>query len=124
MRLGVQMDKILAKGLCFRGCHGVLAQEKIIPQKFIIDLEMDTDFTQAVESDDISRTVDYSEVYNEIRQIIEEQSFNLLETLANYIATRLLEKFNLQAVELTLYKPEAPVEGVFDYFAVKIKRNA
>jgi dihydroneopterin aldolase len=50
-------------------------------------------------------------------------SCNLLEALAERIAQKLLQNFPLSVVDVTIYKPEAPVEGEFDYFAVKIRRR-
>lgn len=117
------MDKIIARGLTFSGCHGVLPREKTIPQKFIVDLEMHLDLREAGLRDNLELTVNYDEVFHQVKSIVENESYNLIEALAEKIAGVLLNKFPLQVVEVTLYKPDAPVEGEFDYFAVKIKRE-
>lgn len=117
------MDKITAKGLTFKGCHGVLPKEKTTPQEFIVDLEMFLDLRAAGLKDDLNLTVNYDEVFHQIQDIVENESYNLIEALAEKIAGELLVRFPLQAVEVTVYKPEAPVEGNFDYFAVTIKRT-
>lgn len=113
----------MARGLRFQGCHGVLAQEKDHAQTFVIDLDLYTNLHAAGVSDDLKDTVSYDEVFHYVKKIVEGESFNLIEALAENIAASLLLRFPLQAVEVTVYKPEAPVEGKFDHFAVQIYRR-
>ena len=117
------MDKIIARGLKFDGCHGVLAVEQNTPQEFGIDLELYLDLSPAGLTDDLKLTVDYDQVFHCVRKIVENESFKLIETLAENIARTILESFAVTAVEVSVYKPNAPVEGMFDYFAVKILRH-
>lgn len=116
------MDKIMARGLTFTACHGVLESEKVIPQTFQVDLDLYLDLQAAGLSDDIKDTVSYAEVYEQVRKIVETESYDLLEALAENIAASLLFCFPLQGVEVTVFKPHAPINGNFDYFAAKIKR--
>lgn len=116
------MDKIMARGLTFTACHGVLPAEKIVPQTFQVDLDLYLDLQVAGMSDDLKDTVSYAEVYEQVSKIMEKESYNLLEALAENIAASLLFCFPLQGVEVTVYKPQAPINGKFDHFAVKIKR--
>lgn len=116
------MDKIIARGLTFTGCHGVLATEKVVPQIFKVDLDLFLDLRGAGMSDDLKDTVSYAEVFEQVRKIVENEHYNLLEALAENIAASLLLCYPLQGVELTIYKPNAPVDGIFDHFAVNIKR--
>jgi 7,8-dihydroneopterin aldolase/epimerase/oxygenase len=117
------MDKILLTGLQFRGFHGVLAEEKALGQRFIIDLELMGDFRLAAENDDILRAVNYAEVYTEVKQIVEGTDYNLIEGLAECISSRLLDKFPLLGVVIRVNKPQAPIPGVFGNVAVEIKRG-
>jgi dihydroneopterin aldolase len=117
------MDKILARGLRFMGCHGVLPGEKTEPQVFIIDLELFLDLRPAGREDSLELTVDYSQVYEAVKKIVEQNSFNLIEALADNIASNILDDFPVQSAGVTVYKPQAPVEGQFDYFAVSIQRD-
>jgi dihydroneopterin aldolase len=117
------MDSIIARGLSFKACHGVLPGEKIDPQPFKVDAELFLDLQAAGEQDDLSLSVDYDKVYHLVRDIVEGPSCELLEALAEKIAQALLAKFPVTAVEVTVYKPQAPVAGEFDYFAVNIKRR-
>lgn len=116
------MDKIIAKGLAYKGCHGILPQEKTSPQSFIVDLELWVDLRNAALHDDIGMTIDYADVYKEVGRIIADNSFNLIETLAENIARQILAAYPVEAVDITVYKPEAPVVGDFEYFAVKMIR--
>lgn len=116
------MDKIIAKGLSFQACHGVLPQEKNTKQTFIVDLVIYTDLQNAGISDDLRDTVSYDEVFHKVKAIVEEQHFNLIEKLAETIAATLLNLFPILGVEVTVHKPDAPVNGNFNYFAVEISR--
>ena len=116
------MDKILMKGLRFVANHGVLPQEKLMRQPFVVDLEMYLDTHTAGQSDDVRDTVDYNDVYLTVKSIMEGKSRNLLEALAERIAKRLLENYPILGVKVRISKPEAPVDGVFDSFGVEIER--
>jgi len=117
------MDRIIAKGLLFYGKHGVLASEKETVQRFIIDLVLYKDLQEAGQKDDLIYTVNYAMIFNDIREIVENKTFNLIEALADNICEMILSKYAVESVEVTVYKPDAPVNGDFDYFAVEIKRN-
>ncbi|HBQ24860.1 MAG TPA: dihydroneopterin aldolase [Syntrophomonas sp.] len=118
------MDSIIARGLSFNACHGVLEGEKTTPQLFQVDLELFLDLQAAGQQDDLNLTVDYEQVYKLVQNVVEGPSCSLIEALAEKIAQALLKRFPLLAVEVIVYKPEAPVEGEFQYFAVKIRRKA
>ncbi|MBO8159752.1 dihydroneopterin aldolase [Thermosyntropha sp.] len=117
------MDKIIAKGLTFTACHGVFPEEKINPQRFKLDVIMYRDLGLAGKNDDLKLTVSYDEVYCTVKEIVEGKSFDLIEALAEKVAEEVLNRFPLEAVEVTVYKPDAPVKGDFDYFAVQIYRQ-
>lgn len=116
------MDKIVAQGMRFNACHGVSPEEKRNPQPFIVDLELSLDLDKAGRSDHLEDTVDYGAVFQCVQDIVEGPSFNLLEALAQAIAERLLAEFTLEAVKVSVKKPEAPVKGDFKYFSVIIER--
>jgi len=117
------MDSIIARGLIFQACHGVEAQEKVVPQTFIVDLEMFLDLEKAGRTDDLHNTVNYDQAFHLVEGVVTGPSYDLIEALGDQIARTLLAAFAiLKSVEVTVYKPEAPVQGEFAYFAVKIKR--
>lgn len=116
-------DRITLTGVGSVGYHGVLDSEKQTGQPFFVDITMFTDFTRAAASDDVVDTVNYAEVAETIREIITGESLNLIETLAENIAVAVLARFPLQAVELTVHKPKAPIEVTFSDVSVTIFRE-
>lgn len=118
------MDKIILKTLKFAGCHGVLPQEKNRPQTFVVDANLLLDLKTAGQQDSLEASIDYGQVYLKVKHIVEDNSYNLIETLAENISQRLLQDFPLlEAVEITVYKPDAPVAGEFEHMAVQIYRS-
>ncbi|MEQ8202053.1 MAG: dihydroneopterin aldolase [Syntrophomonadaceae bacterium] len=118
------MDSIIARGLTFRAYHGLYEQERQQGQDFRVDLEMFADLAGAGQSDRIEDTIDYARVFRLVEEIVTATRFNLIEALAENIAHSLLASFpRLKAIEVMVYKPEAPVQGEFEYFAVKIFRS-
>lgn len=118
------MDKIIMKNLSFFGYHGVLKEENILGQKFFIDIELYTDLTKAGVSDCVEDTIHYGEVYNEVRKIVENKRFKLLEALGENIASTVLNEFSkVNEICIKIRKPEAPVNGIFDYFGIEIRRK-
>lgn len=117
------MDKMILKGLEFQACHGVLPREKQEKQPFIVDAVLYLDLTPAGTSDDLNRGIDYNRVYHTIKAVVEKNTFNLIETLAEQVAARLLKDYPVGAVEVTVKKPRAPIAGRFQYVAVHIRRE-
>ena len=120
------MDKILMNNLGFYGYHGVLKEESILGQKFFFDIELYLDTKLAGITDDMNKSVSYAEVYDVVKNIVENKRFNLLEALSHNIAMEILERFELiEEIMVRVKRPEAPVNGIYDYFGVEIwrKRN-
>ncbi|MGL5717599.1 MAG: dihydroneopterin aldolase [Paraclostridium sp.] len=118
------MDKILMNNLGFYGYHGVFKEESVLGQKFFLDIELYLDTKEAGVTDDMNKSVSYGDVYVLVKQIVENERFNLLEALSHNIAKRILAEFELiKEVMVRVKKPEAPVNGIYDYFAVEIRRN-
>jgi dihydroneopterin aldolase len=118
------MDKIIMKNLKFYGYHGVLPEEQEDGQNFIIDLEMYLGLHKAGTSDDIKDTVDYSRVYGIIKEITESNKFRLIEKLADSISGEIMSIYKeIEKVSVTVKKPEAPIDGDFDWVGVQILRS-
>lgn len=116
-------DRIKLTGISCLGYHGVLETEKQTGQPFLVDVTLYTDFSKAAESDQVEHTINYAEVAEVIRQILTGPSLDLIETLAEQIAQALLSSFPLQALELTVHKPQAPIEVTFADVSVTIFRE-
>lgn len=104
-------DKICLEGMIFYGFHGVYPEEKSRGQRFIVDLELITDLSQPGQSDALEDTVNYGEVYSLVREVMEGRSHNLMESLAHLIAARVLERYNVEEVKVTVHKPDSPIKG-------------
>ena len=118
------LDQINARGLQFNACHGCLPEEKSRPQPFIVNAILCLDLSEAIVTDDLACTIDYGQVHRIIAHIMEGPPVNLLESLAGRIARDLLQAFpRLQAVEVEVQKPEAPVPGQFEHFSVRVQRT-
>lgn len=101
------MDKIFIKGLALEAVLGVYAHEKGVKQPIKIDLEFYLSTTQSAKSQLLKDTIDYDLVAQEIAKIVADKEFELLESLAEHIADCLLQKFKMQKLECTIYKPQA-----------------
>jgi dihydroneopterin aldolase len=115
------VDRILLEGMAFTGRHGVLPAERELPARFRVDVELSADLKSAGASDLLADTVDYSEAYALIREIVEGEPCNLLETVAEKIAGRLLRLERVQAAPVRVAKTP-PLDGEFRSFAVEVRR--
>jgi dihydroneopterin aldolase len=116
------MDKIRLKNMVFAACHGVEAHEKEVPATIEVDLEVETDLRTAGHTDDLNETVDYSKIYGEVARIVTGKSRNLLESLAEEIAARVLRIDGCSATTVTVRKLNPPVGGACDSAEVEVRR--
>lgn len=117
-------DRIALSGLTAVGHHGVFDHERRDGQEFSVDLVLHLDLRPAGSSDELTRTVHYGEVAEAVHEEIVGPSVDLIEALAERIAARLLrEQALLEAVEVTVHKPHAPIEVAFRDVAVTVLRG-
>jgi len=99
-------DRILLEGMVFHGRHGTLPAERELGQPFVVDVELYLSLRPAGLSDDLSRTVDYGEVHQQAREVVEGPPANLTETVAERIAAAVLKEHPLvEAVRVKVSKP-------------------
>lgn len=116
-------DQIIITGLRAVGHHGVFAHERTHGQEFIVDLVVGTDVSTAAHTDALSRTVDYGTLAVIVHEQITGEPVQLIETLAEQIATACLRHDGVDVVEVTVHKPQAPISVPFDDVAVRIRRT-
>lgn len=116
-------DKVSLEGMVFYGYHGVKPEEKALGQRFLVDIEAEADLSQAGTSDNIADTVNYSRMFRLAREVMEGPSHNLLESLAQTIASRILTELGPQAVRVRIRKPSAPVPGALAAAVVEVYRH-
>ena len=118
------MDRIILKGMTFYGYHGATPQERERGQPFVVDVEMELDLSVPGRSDDLRDTVDYSAVHGVVREVVEGPGRNLLESVADGLAQRLLSDFPLESVTVRVAKPHVPIRGAtLEGAAVEIQRR-
>jgi len=119
-------DRIVLSNMQFEGTHGVLDEERLAPQPFEVDVELHLDLAPAGQSDDLARTADYRRAFEICRDVIEGPTCQLLETLAERIAARLLAEYRqvgVSEVVVRIRKPAVMLPGELDSAAVEIRRG-
>ena len=116
-------DRIVLANMRFQGRHGVHEWEQLTAQPFEVDVELLLDLQPAGIDDDLELSVDYGQVYECVRQIVESTSFRLLEALAEAISHELLADFDVTEVVVRVRKPEVRLDGPLDYAGVEIHRQ-
>ncbi|GAA1174514.1 hypothetical protein GCM10009584_14710 [Ornithinimicrobium humiphilum] len=116
-------DLIRLTGVRAYGHHGVLEHERRVGQDFVVDVTMSVDLRAAGESDDLARTVNYAEVAADVVAVVTGPPHDLIETVAEEIAARTLARPLVEAVEVTVHKPQAPVGVPFGDVEVVVRRE-
>jgi 7,8-dihydroneopterin aldolase/epimerase/oxygenase len=117
------VDQIILKGMPFFGYHGVLAEETVMGQRFIVNVELSVDLSRPGVSDTVADTVNYAEVYQLVKQIVEGPPRKLIEAVAERIASEVLGHYTMvKSVMVEVEKPGAPIPGIFEQVSVKINR--
>jgi len=118
------VDKICVSGMMFYGYHGVYSEENKLGQRFKADVILKLDLRPAGKCDDLDKTVNYGDVYNVTKQIIEGPPKNLVEAVAEEIADQLLKTFSrVQECFVRVIKPDPPIPGHYDSIAIELTRS-
>ena len=118
------MDKITIKNLKLFAYHGVNPEEKENGQNFLIDINYYVDIKKACQSDSLEDTVSYAKVVKTARAAFTKNKYDLIERAAQAMADAIFESFDsIFKLEITLKKPQAPVNADFEYMAVTIIRE-
>lgn len=117
-------DRIILTGMVFYGYHGVTDDEQRLGQRFIVDVELETDTRSAGQQDDITQAVNYAAVYASTRDVVEGAPRRLIEAVAEGIAGRVLEEQPVRGVRVRVTKPSPPIPGaVMSGAAVEVYRR-
>ena len=115
-------DRITLTGVRATGYHGVYEHERREGQIFIADVVLELSLADAARSDDVTDTVHYGEFADQVAAVLSGDPADLLETVAQRIADRALAYARVDAVEVTIHKPQAPIAVPFDDVSVTIRR--
>jgi dihydroneopterin aldolase len=116
-------DRIALIGLRGHGHHGVLAAERLDGQEFVVDLVLHLDTRVAAATDDLTDTVSYATLARAVMDVIVGEPVALVETLAQRVADVGLADRRVDAVDVTIHKPAAPVPVPFADVTVTIRRH-
>lgn len=116
-------DRIELRGLTVRGRHGVLDHERAGGQDFVVDITVWIDLVDAAASDELSDTCDYGVLAQRAADIVAGPARNLIETIAGEIAEDIMRDQRVDAVEVTVHKPGAPMPQTFADVAVVARRS-
>jgi 7,8-dihydroneopterin aldolase/epimerase/oxygenase len=118
------MDKIFVNQMDFYGYHGVFPEENTLGQRFRVDLMVLVDLKKAGEIDELEHSVNYGELFQVCKEIVEGKPYKLIEAVAEKIAETVLQQFTLVSeVTIKVIKPDPPIPGHYRSVAVEITRS-
>jgi len=118
-----RLDRLAVRGITVTGHHGVFDFERHAGQRFVVDLVLGLDTRPAAAGDELDRTVDYGAVVSRVVEAVENDPVDLIETLAQRIADVCLTDPRVEWAEVTVHKPEAPIEATFEDVTLTITRS-
>lgn len=117
------LDRIVLTGLRATAFHGVLEHERRDGQLFLIDVAVHLSLHEAATSDDLDDTVHYGVLAEKIVAAVESDPVDLIETVAERVATVALSFSRVATVDVTVHKPNAPITVPFDDVSVSLTRS-
>lgn len=116
-------DRITVTGIRSIGYHGVYEHERREGQVFVADVELELSLADAAASDDVADTVHYGELSERVAAILAGEPADLLETVADRIVRAALAFERVDAVTVTVHKPQAPIPVPFGDVSVTLTRR-
>jgi 7,8-dihydroneopterin aldolase/epimerase/oxygenase len=117
-------DTIFVTGLIIHAHHGVMEHEAHVGQRFVLDLELAADLSDASHSDKLIDTISYSAIVEVASAAFTAQSYKLVEAAAGAVADAILAAFGrISSVRVTVHKPQAPIAAIFTDVGVTLLRT-
>lgn len=117
------MGLIEIEGMQFYAYHGHFEAERVVGNKFQVDLRFKTDSSVAAISDDLNDTVNYQEVYNLVKSQMMVKS-HLLEHVARRILDSLFQKFpEIKKARVKISKLNPPMNGEIEKVSVTLSKK-
>lgn len=116
-------DRIELRGLTVRANHGVFDHERRDGQDFVVDITVWIDLKSAAASDDLADTLDYGALAQRAADIVAGPPRQLIEAVAGDVAEDVMQDQRVQAVEVVVHKPAAPIPLEFADVAVVARRS-
>jgi dihydroneopterin aldolase len=118
----VGQDILRLEGMHFFGHHGCLEEERRAGVHLDVDVEVRTDIRAASSSDRVEDTIDYSRLVEVCRKLVEEEQFQLVETVAERLASALLDEPRATWVRVRVGK-RPPLAAAVEQFSVTVERQ-
>lgn len=115
------MDRISLRGMSFFARHGVSEAEREVGQRFEVDVDMFADIRKV--GDDLKKTIDYQDVYKQVAVVVCDNSYHLIEALAEHLADAILSNQLVEEVTVRVRKIHPPIEGQVGAAEVEITRG-
>lgn len=118
------MDKVLLKDLSIFARYGLFDAEAELGQRFVIDVEIGDDLSEAEERDDADGTIDWADLVETVTKAFTERRYKLVEAAANAVAEPLFARFRIaRSVRVEIRKPSAPIEAIFSHTSIVLERE-
>jgi len=114
---------LLIKGMQFWAKHGHFAEENVLGQRFVVDVEVQVDMHAMCETDDLSTGLSYVTVYEITKKVVTGEQHKLLQRIAQRIADEIIKAYPIEAVRVTVKKPSVAIGGIVDYTGCSIIRR-
>ena len=123
LRAGIELDRISVEGIRVTGHHGVLETERSSGQVFLADVVVHVSTRAAAARDDLSKTVNYSDIADKAAAVLGGDPSYLIEAVAEHVALAVLEMEGVYCVDVRIHKPQAPLHVEFKDVTVAIRRD-
>jgi dihydroneopterin aldolase/2-amino-4-hydroxy-6-hydroxymethyldihydropteridine diphosphokinase len=120
---GRRLDQIRLSGITALGYHGVFEHERREGQTFVADVVVHLDTRRAAARDDLAHTLNYGVLAEQVAAVLAGEPVDLIETVAERIAATVLASGIVQAVDVAVHKPNAPIQVPFGDVVVAIHRD-
>ena len=112
------MGVITIKNIVCYSHHGCMDEEARIGQKYLVDVVLKVDFSEAADQDDLSKTIDYCD----INRIVQEE-MSVRSKLIEHVGQRILNRFKnelsaMESATVEIKKPNPPINGNVAYVSV------
>ncbi len=115
------MGKVSLEGMEFYARHGYYEEERVIGNKYSVDVTIDVDVTEAALADKLDGTVNYEKVYEIVQEVMSIDA-NLLEHLAGKMIKALKENFSqINQVKVRVSKYNPPIKGLCHKATVELE---
>ena len=116
--------KAVLHDMIFYGFHGVHPEERKLGQRFIVTISFESDHSKDQHIKHLHDTIDYSKVYADVKHIMENKQFELLEACSNDILDELLKNYPaIETATVSIKKPSVPLNGPLNSVEVIMQRN-